>query len=142
MFTRRTSAQAVPICVRVLTAPPILYIKSHCRLNSDLHLLYYGQCSKCKVPPGLLGEHQTFMPCDQSSMIDTYLLADANMRAFYSACNEAELKLIYHPFWEFLPHIDIFLSITPDILHQMLQEMVKHLIEWLVRIFGPLVINA
>ena len=24
-FTRRTSAQAVPVCVRVLTAPPTLY---------------------------------------------------------------------------------------------------------------------
>ena len=32
-LTRRTSAQAVPVCVRVLTAPPTLYIKSHCRLN-------------------------------------------------------------------------------------------------------------
>ena len=34
-FTRRTSAQAVPVCVRVLTAPPTLYIKSRCRLNTS-----------------------------------------------------------------------------------------------------------
>ena len=33
MFTRRTSAQAVPICIRILTAPSTLYIKSSCRLN-------------------------------------------------------------------------------------------------------------
>ena len=103
---------------------------------------YYGQCPKCKVPPGLLGEHQTFLPRDQSSMIDTYLSADADMRAFYSACNEAGLKPIYHPFWESLPHVDIFLSITPDILHQMLQGMVKHLIVWLIGIFRPAAINA
>ena len=34
-FTRRTSAQAVPICIRVLTAPPTLYIKSCCGLNTS-----------------------------------------------------------------------------------------------------------
>ena len=38
MFTRRISAQAVPICVRVLTAPPTLYIKSRCRLNTKVIL--------------------------------------------------------------------------------------------------------
>ena len=75
-------------------------------------------------------------------MIDTYLQADADMRALYSACNKAGLKPIYHPFWESLPHVNIFLSITPDILHQMLQGMVKHLIEWLVGIFRPAAINA
>ena len=32
-FTRRTSAQAVPICKRVLTAPPTLYLRSRCGLN-------------------------------------------------------------------------------------------------------------
>ena len=32
-ITRRTSAQVVPSCVRVLTAPPILYLKSRCGLN-------------------------------------------------------------------------------------------------------------
>ena len=32
--TGRTSAQAVPVCVRVLTAPPTLYIKSRCGLNT------------------------------------------------------------------------------------------------------------
>ena len=32
-FTRRTSAQAVPVCVRVLTAPPTLYLKSCCGLT-------------------------------------------------------------------------------------------------------------
>ena len=42
MFTRRTSAQAVPVCVRVLTAPPILYIKSHCGLNN--HPVAIGLC--------------------------------------------------------------------------------------------------
>jgi hypothetical protein len=69
-------------------------------------------------------------------MIDTYVLADGDAHAFHHACREAGLKPVYHPFWERLPLVDIFISITPDILHQMLQGMVKHLIHWLVSIFG------
>ena len=103
---------------------------------------YYGQCPKCKVPPGLLGKYQTFLPCEQSLVIDMYLSAGADMHAFYSAFTEVGLKPVYHPFWESLPYVDIFLSITPDILHQMLQGMVKHLIVWLVGIFGLAAINT
>jgi hypothetical protein len=103
---------------------------------------YYGQCPKCKVPPGLLGEYQTFPPCVQSSVINMYLSADADMRGFYSACREEGIKPIHHPFWESFPLADIFLSVTPDILHQMLQGMVKHLIFWLASVFRPAVMNA
>jgi len=103
---------------------------------------YYGRCPKCKVPPELLGEYQTFPSHIQSSVIDMYLSADADIHAFYSACREAGLKPIHHPFWESFPFADIFLSITPDILHQMLQGMVKHVVVWLGCIFGPAAINA
>jgi Plavaka transposase len=78
----------------------------------------------------------------QSLVFNIYLSADVDMRAFYSACCEVGLKLIYHPFWESFPLINIFLSITPNILHQMLWGMVKHLIFWLISIFGPAAINA
>jgi Plavaka transposase len=103
---------------------------------------YYGRCPKCKVPPELLGEYQTFPSRVQSSVIDTYLSADADTHAFYTACHEEGMKPIYRPFWESFPLADIFLSVTPDILHQMLQGMVKHLIVWIVRVFGSAAINA
>jgi hypothetical protein len=74
-------------------------------------------------------------------VIDTYLLADGDVHAFHLACREAGLKPVYHPFWQTLPLTDVFVSITPDILHQMLQGMVKHLISWLVGIFGPMAID-
>jgi Plavaka transposase len=103
---------------------------------------YYGRCPKCTVPPGQLGEYKTFPPRVQSSVLDQYELADGDVYTFHRACRDAEMKPIYHPFWETLPLADVFLSITPDILHQMFQGMVKHIVSWLIGIFGAAVIDT
>jgi len=103
---------------------------------------YNGRCSKCTVSPGQLGEYQSFPLRVQSKVLDTYLLSDGDVRAFHLVCREAGMKPIFHPFWESLPLADIFHSITPDILHQLLQGMVKHLIAWLVGIFGAAAIDT
>ena len=34
-FTGRTSAQAVPVCMKILSAPSTLYLKTHCGLNTS-----------------------------------------------------------------------------------------------------------
>jgi len=75
-------------------------------------------------------------------MIGTYLLEDRDMHKFYWTCYEARVKPIINPFWAVLLLTNIFVSITLDIPYQMLQGMVKHLIQWLVGIFGPSVINV
>ena len=98
---------------------------------------YNGRCPKCKVPQDRLGEYKTFPSHFQSMVIDTYLLAEGDPWVFHCACWDAGLKPVYHLFWEQLPLVDIFLSITPDILHQLLQGMMKHLIRWLTGVFGP-----
>ena len=103
---------------------------------------YFGRCPKCTVPPGHLGEYETFPSRIHSSVLDTFDLADGDVHAFHLTCRDTGIKPIYHPFWETLPLMDVFLSITPDILHQMLQGMVKHLISWLIGIFGATVIDA
>ena len=98
---------------------------------------YNGRCSKCQVPANQLGEYNLFPPRVQAEALDTYSLADGDVRTFHCACRDAGLKPIYHPFWEKFPLADIFMSITPDILHQLLQGMVKHLVRWLIKVFGP-----
>ena len=103
---------------------------------------YGGRCSKCEVGPDELGEYQSFPLRMQSKVLDTYRLADGDVHMFHQACREAGMKPIYRPFWEKLPLTDIFRSITPDILHQLLQGMVKHLVSWLIHIFGAAAINA
>src|SRR6266850_6585858 len=67
-----------------------------------------------------------------------------NICTFHMACCDVGLKPAFHPFWESFLLVDIYLSITPDILHQLLQGVIKHLISWLVspQAFGPVQINA
>ncbi|KAJ7862263.1 hypothetical protein B0H14DRAFT_2349626 [Mycena olivaceomarginata] len=36
-----------------------------------------------------------------------------------------------HPFWEDLPCVNIYLSITPDVLHQLYQGVIKHVVLFL-----------
>ncbi|KAL0577037.1 hypothetical protein V5O48_004941 [Marasmius crinis-equi] len=52
------------------------------------------------------------------------------------------MKPIAEPFWQNLPYTNIFRSITPDILHQLYQGLVKHLIAWLIKIIGAPEIDA
>ena len=105
---------------------------------------YNGRCPKCLVTHEQLGEYNHFLPRDYAAATDTYLLADEDVRGFHPACRAAGLKPVYHPFWQFLPLTDIFLAITPDILHQLLQGVVKHLLEWLTHpaLFGLTKVNA
>ncbi|KAL1672289.1 hypothetical protein EV122DRAFT_224995 [Schizophyllum commune] len=43
---------------------------------------------------------------------------------------------VYLPFWEDLPHSDIHVAITPDVLHQLYQGVFKHLLSWCKQLLG------
>ena len=105
---------------------------------------YYGRCPKCLVHHEELGDYVRSPPRNYDAALETFRLADGDVHVFNSACHEAGLKPVFHPFWEALPFVDIFLSITPDILHQMLQGVMKHLISWLTSpgAFGTAKIDA
>ncbi|KAF7345185.1 hypothetical protein MSAN_01895000 [Mycena sanguinolenta] len=61
---------------------------------------------------------------------------------YTKACVEAGIKPVYRPFWEDLPYTNIFCLITPNILHQLYQGIVKHLISWLKSACGEAEIDA
>jgi hypothetical protein len=103
---------------------------------------YSTRCPKCLVLSDELGSYARFPPRDYDQARDAYLLASGDTHAFHSACRAAGQKPVYHPFWESLPLTNVFVSITPDILHQLLQGVLKHLIAWLIGIFGPAEIDA
>jgi hypothetical protein len=101
-----------------------------------------NRCPKCLVPPNELGLHARYPPRNYDQAIDAYLLADGDAHAFHSACRGAGQKPVFHPFWESLPLANVFVSITPDILHQLLQGVFKHMITWLIGTFGAAEIDA
>ena len=103
---------------------------------------YNGRCPKCLVPPDELGSHNRYPLRDYNKARDAYLLADGDAHVFHLACREAGQKPVHHPFWESLPLTNTFISITPDILHQLLQGVLKHLIAWLILAFGSTEIDA
>jgi len=105
---------------------------------------YYGCCLKCLVSPDQLGECCSFPPWDHREAVGIYSLADGGVHQFHAACHEGGLKPVFHPFWAMFPLVDIYLSITPDILHQLLQGVMKHLISWVTSpgVFGPAEIDT
>ncbi|KAI9434821.1 hypothetical protein H4582DRAFT_2174356 [Lactarius indigo] len=103
---------------------------------------FNGRCPKCIVHRDDLGDYSRSPPRDYNKALESFVLADGDVHAFHSVCREAGLKPVFHPFWEALPLTDIFVSITPDILHQMLQGVMKHLVAWLTGAFGPAQIDV
>lgn len=105
---------------------------------------YSGCCPKCTVPRDQLGNFIKFPLQDCDRALDIYELADGDTMQFYATCLTAGLKPVQRPFWEFLPLSNIFLSITLDILHQLLQGVMKHILSWVANscVFGLEEINA
>ena len=102
-----------------------------------------GECPTCPAQRDELGDPDAvYEPRDLAAVLEALAKVDGDPRAFTQACRDAGIKPIYKPFWERLPHCHIFRSITPDILHQLLQGFIKHLKAWLMEIYGTTEIDA
>ncbi|THU90457.1 hypothetical protein K435DRAFT_911965 [Dendrothele bispora CBS 962.96] len=102
---------------------------------------YYGDCPCCEATKDELGNY----PCEHNARdMDAAIAVTKQIGtvAWAQACLDANIKPVQHPFWENLPYCDIFRSITPDLLHQLFQGVMKHLIEWLTAICGADEIDA
>ncbi|KAJ8463177.1 hypothetical protein ONZ51_g10422 [Trametes cubensis] len=78
---------------------------------------------------------------DLEKILDALSAVD-DSREFSRRCRAAGVKPLFHPFWEQLPFVNIFYSITPDVLHQLYQGVVKHLISWVQAAYGAEEIDA
>ncbi|VDB94448.1 unnamed protein product [Peniophora sp. CBMAI 1063] len=105
----------------------------------------YGTCPKGTLDPSLFGTRQACELRDLAEIADALALADqpedGDVVAYVQACQDAGIKPI-QPFWKDYPHVDIYSSLPPDILHQLYQGVVKHMISWLKHVYGAKVIDA
>ncbi|KAI0083523.1 hypothetical protein BDY19DRAFT_900159 [Irpex rosettiformis] len=105
-------------------------------------LTSHGECPTCPIPTDELHLGKVLPPRELQPILDALRIADKNLTHFIEACKGVGIKAIPHPFWEKLPYANIYRSITPDILHQLYQGLVKHLLEWLMDIFGAAELDA
>lgn len=100
-----------------------------------------GECPCCPQPAKELGDYTTTPPfCDLDAVLHALEVADAVMRK--DACIAAGIKPIYRPYWQDLPYANVFLSITPDILHQLYQGVIKHLVAWIHSAYNEAELDA
>ena len=102
-----------------------------------------GDCPKCPTMRGELGQLEDYYQYrDLQKVLEALSTFGCDPGGYASTCADAGIKPIVHPFWESLPYSDIYLAITPDVLHQLHQGMMKHLISWVVTAFGQKEIDA
>lgn len=95
-----------------------------------------GECPRCTVPFTELGDFDLDYPLRNiGKILDALRTYETDRNNFARACQDAGVKPIPHPYWEGLPFVDIFVAIPPDILHQLYQGLIKHLINWIKQSF-------
>ena len=104
-----------------------------------------GTCPKCEIPRDEVGEStDPKRPLrDLTKVLNALSKADsASATEFSRACRDAGIKPVVRPFWANLPYVNIFRSITPDILHQLYQGVIKHVVNWLKAAYSPSELDA
>jgi hypothetical protein len=103
-----------------------------------------GECPTCDVDHDKLGDYGTQSTSlrDLGSILEVIGTFDQDPAGFLRACSSAGIKPIVNPFWKDLPYAHIFRSITPDILHQIYQGLIKHIVGWIIEAVGPEEVDA
>ena len=99
-------------------------------------------CPMCPIPKDELGEDKSLPIRTLLPVFEALSFVDDGPSTYSNACKEVGIKPVIHPFWENLPYVHIFRSITPDILHQLYQGVVKHVVSWISDTFGAAEIDA
>jgi hypothetical protein len=106
-------------------------------------LVKTGHCPVCPAPPKESGTFKSIGPPHKISPIHSALKKICQGPAIFAwACLKAGIKPVQEPFWLNLPFVNIYDSITPDILHQLYQGVVKHVVNWIRMACGDVEIGA
>ncbi|KAN0137729.1 hypothetical protein V8E53_004485 [Lactarius tabidus] len=105
----------------------------------------YSDCPRCGTTKGNMGDFDPNNVCAPRNLdefldvLDSFRLDPAG---FLQAASHIRAKPVPLPFWLGLPHLNIFRSITPDILHQLYQGVIKYLKAWVTSACGATEIDA
>ena len=94
-----------------------------------------GECAMCPAARDEMGDydrHQNHGLRDLDRILEALDSFDDDPGQFLQTCAEAHVKPVVNPFWKDLPYVHIYRSITPDILHQLYQGILKHMIGWVI----------
>lgn len=104
----------------------------------------YGTCPKCRRQAGELSLCTAGDPRTQKWTLSIIQKARISAvqphrkkQAVHAQCMELDVAGgNYNPFWAGFPLTDIHRCITPDILHQLYQGVVKYLVVWVQAVMG------
>ncbi|KAL0572146.1 hypothetical protein V5O48_009824 [Marasmius crinis-equi] len=119
----------------------------HCAYVGDYpeHVLvtctYTGTSPVCEAPAHKLGEYPCIYPLRDADAV-AKAITHMGTDVWVSECRKVNIKPVQNPFWKELPYTNIFRTITPDVLHQLYQGVIKHLISWITEIYGEDDIDA
>ncbi|KAH9924954.1 uncharacterized protein BXZ73DRAFT_91146 [Epithele typhae] len=104
-----------------------------------------GDCPRCDIDREDVGAttdpNRPFR--DVTKVVEALSVAETGTKAeFVKACAAARIKPVAEPYWLHLPFVNIFRSITPDILHQLHQGVIKHVVAWVKLAYGTSEIDA
>jgi len=105
---------------------------------------YNVTCPKCDISSDKLGNGKLGTRREQNATLrKIHQAAEEHSKTRMNAKLKSEgLNYIPHPFWENWYLSDIHLAMTPDILHQLYQGVVEHLIGWLRKLIGDAELDA
>jgi hypothetical protein len=104
-----------------------------------------GECPTCDVDHNRLGDYEsrhTTHLRDLGLVLKILDSFEQDPAGFLRTCSLAGIKPIVNLFWIDLPYAHVFRSITPDILHQIYQGIVKHVIGWIIQAIGAEEVDA
>jgi hypothetical protein len=105
-----------------------------------------GECPTCTCPRAEIGDLNPTASGHALRGLDDVLAALKTFKpdpgGFLAVCKRIGIKPVVNPFWKDLPYVHIYRSITPDVLHQLYQGVLKHLISWLTQACGAAEVDA
>lgn len=89
-------------------------------------------CPKCPIKKTEFGENFYYPIRDPTSTLRTIRNAckQPTLTRREELLKDRSLNAVTQPFWDGLPHCNIYEAVTPDTLHQLTQGVIKHIVGW------------